>query len=273
VRSRELTDPTDLLKLARSVAVDAAALVRERGRAQVRVEATKSSPVDVVTETDQESERFIRRRLLRARPDDGFVGEEGAERATRSGVTWVVDPIDGTVNFLYGLPHHAVSVAARVGEEVAAGVVVDVGSGECFTATAGGGAFVDRVRLRVRMDVPMEERLVLTGFSYRSDVRRLQGRAVARMLPRVRDIRRLGAGAIDLCMLAAGRADAYVEEGLRPWDIAAGGLVAREAGARVETRLGAGGDGCLVAAPEAGFAAFSALVQECGFLGDTPAAG
>ena len=261
-----MADPDELLALARAVALEAAALVRERARDGVEVAATKSSPVDIVTEADRASERLIYGRLLEARPGDGFLGEEGGSAESDSGVTWVVDPIDGTVNFLYGIPQYAVSIAATVGGESIAGVVVDVASGACYTATRGGGAFCDGRRLRVREEVPLGERLVLTGFNYLVDVRRVQAAAAARMLPEVRDIRRMGSCALDLCAIGAGRADAYVEEGVNAWDMAAGGLVATEAGARLEVRTGAGGRPCVLCAPEAGFAEFESLVERSGFL-------
>jgi myo-inositol-1(or 4)-monophosphatase len=259
-------DPKALVALARDVAVEAAELVAERRRAGVTVAATKSSPVDVVTEADRAAEELIHRRLLEARPDDGFVGEEGGGAESTSGVTWVVDPIDGTVNFLYDIPHYAVSIAARLGDEVVAGVVVDVAKGECFTATRGGGAWCDGTRLAVRTLAEPGEQLVATGFNYEKDVRVLQSRAAARMMPAVRDIRRLGSAALDLCWLGAGRIDAYVEEGLNEWDLAAGGLVAEEAGARVEVHPGVGGKDCVLGAPEAAFDEFAGLVRRSGFL-------
>ena len=255
----------ELLDLARTVALEAAELVRVRRRGHVDVAATKTSPTDVVTEVDRASERLIYDRLLAARPSDGFLGEEGGSETSESGVTWVVDPIDGTVNFLYGIPRYAVSVAAQVDGEVTVGVVVDVTAGECFTAELGGGAFHDGAPIRVRPVVPLGERLVGTGFSYRPDVRALQARAVAGLLLEVRDIRRAGAAALDLTSVAAGQLDGFVEEGLRPWDLAAGGLIAREAGARVEVHPGAGGLDLVVAAPEAGFEEFLDLVIRCGF--------
>jgi myo-inositol-1(or 4)-monophosphatase len=260
------TDPRELLELAREVALEASELVARRRREPVEVAATKSSEVDVVTEADRAAEELISRRLLEARPGDGLVGEEGAGSASDSGVTWIVDPIDGTVNFLYDIPQYAVCVAARVGDEVVAAVVVDVAKGECFTATRGGGAWLDGRRLRVRETVPLGRRLVATGFNYEQHVRVLQGRAVAAMVPEVRDVRRLGSAALDLCGLAAGRLDAYVEEGLEEWDLAAGGLVATEAGARLEVHTGAGGKTCVVSAPCDGFDEFADLVRRCGFL-------
>jgi len=165
-----------------------------------------------------------------------------------------------------GIPQYAVSIAASRGEEVVAGVVVNVASGEVFAATRGGGSTLDGRPLRVRDVVPLEQCLIATGFNYVAEVRALQAAAVGRMLNTVRDIRRLGSAALDLCALAAGRIDGFVEEGLNPWDRAAGGLIATEAGARVETWPGAGGTDCVVAGPAAGFDNFSALVEKCGFL-------
>ena len=256
----------DLLRLAREVAHEAGDLVAERRRGVVEVAATKSSPTDVVTEADRAAEQLIQRRLLEARPGDGFVGEEGASSSSSSGVTWVVDPIDGTVNFLYGIPMYAISIAAQIDEQVVAGVVVDVARGECFTATRGGGAFLDGAPISVRAVVPLSERLVITGFNYERPTRVLQAQAAARLLPEVRDIRRLGSAALDLCYLGAGRADAYVEEGLNDWDLAAGGLVAEEAGAAVVLRAGVGGKRCVIAAPRDGLEEFVELVERAGFV-------
>jgi myo-inositol-1(or 4)-monophosphatase len=258
-----------LLALAVEVALEAAELVRTRRRLGVEVAATKSSPVDVVTEVDRAAEQLIFDRLLGARPDDGFLGEEGASAESSSGVVWVVDPIDGTVNFVYGIPMYAVSIAATVDGESVAGVVVNVVSGELFTATRGGGAFLDGQPLRTRHDQPpleLSQRLVATGFNYLEHIKLLQTVAVSALLHEVRDIRRLGSAALDLCSVAAGRVDAFVEEGLNPWDMAAGGLVATEAGALLELRPGVGGRDCVLCAPEVGFAEFRDLVERSGFL-------
>ena len=265
-------DPSSLLDLAVGTATAAAELVA-RGRASAGASVdVKSSSVDVVTAVDTACEELIVGRLLAARPDDGVLGEEGSSRDGTSGVRWIVDPIDGTVNFLYGLPQYAISIAASIddGPEtgVVAGIVVNVESGEVFAATRGGGATCDGRPLRVRDVVPMPQRLVITGFSYVAAVRARQAAAVASLVTEVRDIRRLGSAALDLCAIAAGRADAYVEEGLNPWDVAAGGLVATEAGARLEIEAGVGGNDCVVCAPVAGYADFAALVARCGFLDD-----
>jgi myo-inositol-1(or 4)-monophosphatase len=230
-------DPPVLLALAVDVAREAAELVGA-GRASAAGSVdVKSSPVDVVTAVDKASEELIVGRLLSARPDDGVLGEEGAAREGTSGVRWVVDPIDGTVNFLYGLPAYAVSIAAEVDGRVRAGAVLNVATGELFTASTGGGAFLSTpassapVRLSVSRPTSLEQALVATGFGYRQEQRRAQGAVVARLLPRVRDIRRFGSAALDLCAVAAGRIDAYYELHLNPWDHAAGALVAAEAGA------------------------------------------
>jgi len=259
----------DLLALAVDVATEAADLVRERRRGGVEVAGTKTSATDIVTEVDKAAERLIFDRLTTARPDDGFLGEEGASAAAASGVEWIVDPIDGTVNFLYGIPTYAVSIAAAVDGESVAGVVLDVGSGERFTATRGGGAHVDGVRLELPTSTParpLSQRLVGTGFSYVPEVRALQTVAVSVMMRQVRDLRRIGSAALDLCYVAAGRFDAYVEEGLNPWDMAAGGLVATEAGALLESGTGVGGKTCYWCAPASGFTEFSELVRASGFL-------
>ena len=251
----------ELLELAVSVAVETAEMVRLRRKQGVEVESTKSSPVDVVTEVDRAAEAMIFDRLMTARPDDGFLGEEGASSESTSGVVWIVDPIDGTVNFLYGIPHYSVSIAAALHGESVAGVVVNVESGERFTATKGGGSFQDGVRLRVRADgspPPLSQRLVGTGFNYVADVKVKQTVAVSAMLHEVRDVRRMGSAALDLCSVACGRVDAYVEEGLNPWDMAAG--------ARLEEAPGVGGNACFLCAPEDGFDQFRDLVERSGFL-------
>lgn len=227
--------PGELMALARATAEEAALLVGAgRDSAADRVD-TKSSPVDVVTAVDTASEALIVRRLLEARPDDGVLGEEGAETEGTSGVRWVVDPIDGTVNFLYGLPAYAVSIAAEVDGRTEAGVVLNVATGELFTAVRGQGAWLTApgsaaLRLTGSAPADLDRTLVATGFGYRVEQRRAQGAVVAALLPVVRDIRRVGCASLDLCAAAAGRVDAYYELDLKPWDHAAGALIAAEAG-------------------------------------------
>ncbi|RBY83550.1 inositol monophosphatase [Geodermatophilus sp. TF02-6] len=228
-------DPAALLDLAVTTAREAADLVA-RGRASAgdRVDV-KSSPVDLVTAVDRACEELVVSRLLGARPDDGLLGEEGGERGGTSGVRWVVDPIDGTTNFVYGLPAYAVSIAAEVDGQVVAGVVLNAATGELWSATAGGGAHLtvlgaDPVRLTGSCPASLGQSLVATGFGYRAEQRRAQAAVVAELLPVVRDIRRYGSAALDLCTVAAGRVDAYYELHLNRWDFAAGALVAAEAG-------------------------------------------
>jgi myo-inositol-1(or 4)-monophosphatase len=258
----------DLLDLARDVALEAAELVAARRAGRVEVADTKTSSTDVVTEADRAAEELIYDHLTRARPGDGFLGEEGASAESSTGVTWVVDPIDGTVNFLYDIPQYAVSIAAERDGNTVAGVVVDVAGGEVFTGLRGGGAYVDGRRLRVREVVPLDQRLVATGFSYVPQTRTVQAAAVGRLLSSVRDVRRLGSAALDLCMVAAGRVDGYVEEGVQPWDVAAAALIAEEAGATIGACRGASGHTCVIAAPTAGFAEFEELARDCGFFAD-----
>jgi myo-inositol-1(or 4)-monophosphatase len=230
-------DPAELLALAVDTAREAAALVA-RGRASAHEDVdVKSSPVDVVTAVDKACERLVVSRLLAARPDDGVLGEEAGTRTGAGPVRWLVDPIDGTVNFLYGLPAYAVSIAAEVDGAVRAGVVLNVATGELFTAVAGGGARLTvpgaagPEPLSVSSPPSLQQALVSTGFGYRAELRRVQGAVVADLLPRVRDIRRFGSSALELCSVAAGRVDAYYEVGLNLWDHAAGALIATEAGA------------------------------------------
>ncbi|MEZ5092474.1 inositol monophosphatase family protein [Nocardioides sp.] len=256
----------ELLRLALDVAREAAELIRRERAAGVEVAATKTSLTDVVTRVDHDSERLIRGRLLGARPGDGFLGEEGGRDESDSGVRWVVDPIDGTVNFLYGLPQYAVSIAAEVDGVAQVGVVLNVPTGVTYWAVLGGGAHRDGTPLRVREPAPLSQRLVITGFNYEPPIRALQAQAIARLLPVVRDIRRPGSAALDLCHVAEGAADGYVEEGLNPWDHAAGGLVAREAGARTALMTGIGGLTLMVCAPEHGFEEFLATVTEVGLV-------
>jgi myo-inositol-1(or 4)-monophosphatase len=266
--ARELAD------LALGAARAAAELVRERARGHVTVAATKSSDVDVVTEADRASEQLIRDYLLAARPDDAFLGEEslGEEGDDRSsgGVRWVVDPIDGTVNFLYGIPQYAVSIAAEVDGDVVAGVVLDVQHGTEYVGHVADGdvpatATRDGRPIAVRGPAPMAERLIATGFSYDRRVRVLQAEAVTRLLPQVRDVRRLGSCALDLCLVADGRMDGYVEEGVNHWDHAAAGLIARIAGARTQLDRGVGGLDLLVCGPAHGFDELLRVIRDAGF--------
>ena len=231
---------SELLDVARGIALRAGEFALAARRAGVSVAATKSTPTDVVTAVDRDTEALIRSLILEARPDDGIVGEEDATRVGTSGLDWVVDPIDGTVNFLYDIPAWAVSIAVvegagggAVGGTTLAGVVVNPTTGEVFEASLGGGARLDGRDLAVNADVHLASALVGTGFGYAAERRREQAVVLLELLPKARDIRRIGSAALDLCAIAAGRLDAYYERGLNAWDHSAGALIAREAGARV----------------------------------------
>jgi myo-inositol-1(or 4)-monophosphatase len=237
-------DVPPLVQVAQLLAREAGALILDGRRRHVSVAATKSSAQDVVTAMDLASEALLRRRLAELRPDDGILGEEEGFQPGTSGVTWVVDPIDGTVNYLYGLPAYAVSVAAVSTPDgsgapdpatwtALAGCVFAPEDGRTYTAGRGLGAWLDGRALRVNPARPLIDSLVGTGFGYTASRRTSQARIVAELLPQVRDIRRVGSAALDLCTLAAGGLDLYYERGLQPWDLAAGALVAQEAGAQV----------------------------------------
>lgn len=274
-----MTDPAELLDVARTLATEVGRFI-VAGRSEARVTQTKSSSVDIVTQMDIAAETMLRERLAELRPGDGLYGEEGSAIASSTGVTWIVDPIDGTVNYLYGIPHFGVSVAAVTGDpapaawEAQAGAVY-TGSGELFSAGRGLGAFRGDARLRVDGGPVLAQTLVATGFQYTAERRALQGALVARMLPQVRDIRRLGSCAIDLCHAAAGVVDAYYEHGLNPWDFAAGALVAQEAGLTVQGLDGGRPDTfLLIAAPGATFPALRDALAEAGAgqMWETPGA-
>ena len=233
-----------LLELAVRASRAAGDLIRDQRPADLGVALTKTSPTDVVTVMDQASERLLRDLILAERPADSLLGEDGGGVTGTSGLTWVVDPIDGTVNYLYGLPQYAVSVAVVTGDptddsqrQALAGCVHNPISGETWTATLGGGARLDGRPIACSDVTDLSQALLATGFSYDSGRRTHQAGVMAALLPQVRDIRRLGSGALDLCLVACGRVDAYLERGLFPWDLAAGELIAREAGA-VVTGLG-----------------------------------
>jgi len=259
---------SDLADLALDTARAAAGLIRERADQGVSVAATKSSDVDVVTEADQATETLIRDRIRGVRPDDAFLGEEADAEPGTSGVRWIIDPIDGTVNFLYGLPQYAVSIAAELDGEVVAGVVIDVAKQAEYVARPGPDGVValrDGAPIVVRGPAPLSQRLIATGFAYRSEVRAVQAAAVARLVPTIRDIRRLGSCALDLCHVAEGRLDGYVEEGVNLWDHAAAGLIARAAGARTRELVGASGMTLFVCGPDHGFDELVEAVERAGF--------
>jgi myo-inositol-1(or 4)-monophosphatase len=242
--------PHELLALATDLAREAGGLAL-RMRASVEVVAAKSSPTDVVTAADRAAEELIQRGLRTARPQDGLLGEEGALVVGSSGLRWVVDPIDGTVNYLYGIPQWCVSIGVEDSEGALVGVVYQPATDELYQAVRGEGATLNGRPIRCSAVDRLEATLVGTGFGYDARRRAAQSAWLPDLLPRVRDIRRLGAGALDLCAVAAGRLDAYYEQGLSPWDLCAGGLIAAEAGAVVTGLRGrpAGYDLVLAAGP------------------------
>ena len=229
-----------LVQVATQLAREAGELVVAARTGHVEVAKTKSSTVDVVTAVDQESEELLFSRLATLRPGDGFLGEEGKSRESTTGITWVVDPIDGTVNFLYNIPHYAVSIAAVTGEpqpgswSVEAGAIFNPATGEMFSAAKGEGAFLAERRLRIAEPPTLDLALLATGFAYSSAMRSEQARVMAQLLPEVRDIRRFGTASLDLAAVAAGRVDVYYERTLMPWDHAAGEILVTEAGGVIE---------------------------------------
>jgi myo-inositol-1(or 4)-monophosphatase len=236
-------DWNELADLAERVALGAAAMLRDGlTRDQVEIE-TKSTGTDMVSEMDKAAEQLIVDELLAARPDDGILGEEGSDRAGRSGIRWVIDPLDGTTNYLYRHPGFSVSIAAEpdgarrvdpaAGRSAVAGVVVDIVSGDRFRAVRGGGATRNGRPVAASPETDLARALVATGFGYDAHRRRDQVAILGRIIGDIRDIRRMGSAALDLCSVACGRVDAYYEAGLAPWDLAAGALIAAEAGAVV----------------------------------------
>ena len=225
-----------LRDLARDIAHEAGALVKEIRRGHVDVAATKSTDTDVVTVADTMAEKLVRELLAKHRPDDGILGEEDEAVATRTGLTWVVDPIDGTVNYVHNLSEYSVSIAVVLGPanpaqwQVIAGCVYRPDDGESFEAALELGSHHNGERMRVAESVELGQALIATGFGYDAAVRREQGRVLAGVIPHIADIRRFGSAALDLSNLAAGKFDAFYESGLNPWDMAAGELMISEAG-------------------------------------------
>ena len=223
-----------LRELAEEVAREAGAQLLEAFGGPLAVE-TKSTPTDLVSEADEAAQALIRSRLQAARPDDGFLGEEGGDEAGSSGLRWIVDPLDGTINFLFGIPQWAVSIAVEDADGVLAGVVYDPPRGELWAAERDGPATLDGRPVRASERTELATAMIATGFGYDAEVRRAQAAQIAALLPDVRDIRRFGAAALDLAWCAAGRYDAYYERGVHRWDVAAGSLICERAGLAVET--------------------------------------
>ncbi len=261
------SDPGSLRAVAELLAAEAAAFVRRRRNEVFGADSShaqsasavrsKSTPTDPVTIVDTETERLLRERLAELRPGDPIVGEEegGSAVGHHGRPTWVLDPIDGTVNFVYGIEAYAVSVGVQIDGRSVAGAVANVPTGEVFSAARGDGAHLRRdgvsMSLRCNTIDDLSMALVGTGFGYAPEQRLQQGEVLTRLLPGVRDVRRVGSCALDLCMVAAGRLDAYYELGVNVWDWAAGALIAEEAGARMLLPPLAGeaeGSGLIVAA-------------------------
>ena len=253
----------ELLELAVGIAHEAGAGLRGVFGEALAI-SSKSTPTDLVSEADVATEQLIRERLIFARPDDAIMGEEGDDRPGTSGLRWVVDPLDGTVNFLYGIPQWCVSIAVEDAEGGVAGVVFDAVRDETWTATRNGPPALNGDEVAAARKDDLSTALVATGFGYDAKVREIQAGVIARLLPQVRDIRRIGAAALDLCWVAAGRYDAYFERGVNHWDVAAGQLLCERAGLALRALPPAppAGAGLLVAPPGMVDALLAALVDD-----------
>ncbi|TRZ86015.1 MAG: inositol monophosphatase [Streptomycetaceae bacterium] len=227
---------TELLALALRVAREAGVLLMDRP-ATFDI-SSKSTAIDIATQMDHASEKLIVSALLAARPDDGIIGEEGASRPSRSGITWVIDPVDGTVNYLYGLPGWNISIGAKDEQGRLVGVVHAPTVNSTWTAMRGKGAWFNESPISCNDPISLDRALIGTGFAYDVRARVEQGRIAAALLPQIRDVRRMGSAAVDLCYVAMGAFDGYFEIGLKEWDSAAGALIAQEAGAIVSVTEG-----------------------------------
>ena len=221
----------DLKDIAVEIAKSAGALLMQRPE-QLDI-STKSSDIDIVTQMDRASERFIVDAILKARPDDGIIGEEGADRPSKSGYTWVIDPIDGTVNYLYNMAGWSVSIAVKDQNGTVVGVVYSPTIDSLYTATRGGGAFLNGSKISCNDPIELNRALIATGFAYRSELRKEQVVQFNELILKIRDYRRNGSAAIDICHVASGQVDGYYEMGLLEWDRAAAELIASEAGAKI----------------------------------------
>jgi myo-inositol-1(or 4)-monophosphatase len=219
----------ELLKLAQKIGAEAGALLMDRPPA-FEIES-KSTAIDIATQMDKKAEAFIVNSILAVRPDDGIIGEEGASVESKSGITWVIDPLDGTVNYFYGLPGWNVSIAAKDKDGAFVGVVTAPTINSMWWATRGGGAFFNGAKIHCNNPIELDRALIATGFQYDVAHRAIQLEDLVKLVPIARDVRRNGAAAVDLCHVAMGALDAYYESGLKEWDWAAGGLIATEAGA------------------------------------------
>lgn len=247
-------DSRELLGVAEAVARAAGALLLEHAAGPARDVRAKSTPTDLVSAADLAAERLIRDELTARRPGDAILGEEGGDQSAAgaaTGLRWVVDPLDGTINFLFGIPQWCVSLACEDEHGALIGVVLDPARDELFAAQRDGAATLDGIALDVAAEPrELSDSLVATGFAYDAAVREGQAAVVARLLPRVRDVRRFGSAALDLAWTAAGRCDAYYERGVKPWDVAAGALICARTGLEVTELVPGGGmPGGLLAAP------------------------
>jgi len=224
---------SDALALAAEAAREAGALLLEMRRSPATGIRSKSSATDLVSEADERAERAIVTKIRKRRPDDALIAEEGSNADGSSGVSWFVDPLDGTINYLYGIPHWSVSICCADPDGPLAGVVYDPLRGELFSAARGSGARLGDARLAVTDKADLASALIATGFGYVAAQRVTQGRIIAKILGEVRDVRRFGSAALDLAWVAAGRWDGYFESVEKPWDWMAGALLVREAGGRV----------------------------------------
>ena len=237
----------ELLDLAVQIAKQAGALLLERPD-QLTID-TKTSSIDIVTQMDKASEKLIIEAILAARPDDGIIGEEGADRPSKSGYTWVIDPIDGTVNYSYNMHGWSVSIAIRDSQGVVVGVVYAPTINSMYTAVRDGGSFLNGKRLKCNEPIELNRALLATGFHYVKEFREVQLKQFNNLILNVRDIRRNGSAAIDICHVAAGLVDGYYEIGLHPWDRDAADLIASEAGAKVTVHQLAEGELTIAAGP------------------------
>jgi len=265
-----MTELDELLALAVSIAREAGALIEDKRASGVEIERTKSSASDIVTEADHASEALIRERIRAARPDDSILGEEGTDHVGSNGFRWAVDPIDGTVNYAHGIPNYAISIGVERDGDPVVGVVLNPAQGVEYTAVRGAGAQRNGVPIRVAAPVDLAVAVIGTGFSYSRALRISQARTLSALLPQIADVRRFGSCALDLCAVADGSIDGYVEEGVGgAWDYAAGALIAEEAGAEVQVLTGVAGRILVTAAPSPSYPAFRDLLHRCGFTGET----
>ncbi len=260
-----------LLALATSIAQEAGALLLDKLRGDRIAVITKSTKTDMVSEVDLLSEKLLLTRILTARPHDEVFAEEGTRTVGTSGIRWVLDPLDGTTNYLYGFPAFSVSIGVQIQGVPAIGVVHDPLHAETFSAARAGGAFCNGVPIEVSTVTDLGSALVGTGFSYRSDQRAWQAAAVSHLLPRIRDIRRAGSAALDLCWVACGRLDATYERGLQPWDHAAGALIATEAGAVADVEADSSWPRVVSSAPGIAAALFDLVADAEAAAGAKPA--